>query len=165
MPSTGRDLWPWLVAGAGTGAAFYTCLAVRRYFVSCSAVASPLVAGIELGGTTCVAAVVRQDTPCTLAHRLDVATTTPAETLGAITAWLDAQGPLAAIGVASFGPVDLDVLSDTYGSITTTPKENWRNFALLDAFKPYARKNACAIAFDTDVNAPAMAELAHGNHR
>lgn len=165
MPSTDRDLWPWLVAGAGTGAAVYAGFSLRRYFTPRPAAAQTLVAGVELGGTTCVAAVVREDNPCTLARRFEVPTTTPAETLGAITAWLDAQGPLAAIGVASFGPVDLDLSSDSYGSITTTPKKSWRNFALLDAFKPCARENSCPIAFDTDVNAPAIAELAHGNPR
>lgn len=165
MPTTDRDLWPWLAAAAGAGAAACACLALRRFAAASSAPTKPVIAGIELGGTTCVAATVSHDSPCELMHRFEVETTTPAETLGAITAWLDNQGPLAAIGVASFGPVDLDVMSDSYGSITTTPKKKWRDFALLDVFKPYAQKNSCPIAFDTDVNAPAMAELAHGEHR
>lgn len=158
-----QDVWALLAAGVGVGVAAHTLLSLRRHYGKLTS-SSQLLAGVELGGTTCVAAIVRNDSPTSILYRYEVATTTPDETLGAITAWLEMQGPLAAIGVASFGPVDLDVKSVTYGSITNTPKEHWRMFRLLDVFKPYGEKFSCPIAFDTDVNAPAMAELAHGLH-
>lgn len=65
-------------------------------------------------------------------------------------------GPLAAIGVASFGPVDLDESSATYGFITTTPKPGWRN---VDIVGPLRRAfPGLPIGFDTDVNGAALAE-------
>jgi hypothetical protein len=101
-----------------------------------------ILAAVELGGTTCVS------------------TSTPFETVTKLTAWLDARTPFAALGIASFGPIDLDLNSKTYGFITTTPKPYWANFHLLEAFQHYN----VPIAFDTDVNAPALAEFVHGSH-
>ena len=86
-------------------------------------------------------------------------TTTPEATLSAVRAWLDARAlehPFDALGVATFGPVDLDRSSATYGFITLSPKPGWANVDVLGALCD--RSVPCG--FDTDANAPAMAEFA-----
>ena len=59
------------------------------------------------------------------------------------------------IRIASFGPVGLRKGSKSYGYITTTPKPGWRNVADVVGYLA-----STPIAFETDVNAPAMAEMA-----
>jgi fructokinase len=114
---------------------------------------------IEGGGTTWVAAVALEGSLDALQDRLEVPTTDPASTIGAIRAWLRERGEVAAIGVASFGPIDAKVSSATFGFITSTPKPGWANtdvvglLGLRDEFKHVPFK------FDTDVNAPALAEF------
>jgi fructokinase len=66
---------------------------------------------------------------------------------------------LAALGLASFGPIDLDPASATYGYVTTTPKTAWRNCNLVEAL---AKELAVPVAFETDVNAAALAEAKWG---
>jgi fructokinase len=118
------------------------------------------VAGVELGGTKCI---------CTLGASPDevlaqetVPTTTPKETLGAIERILaDWWGStrFAAIGIASFGPVDLDPGSPTYGYITTTTKPGWSG---TDVARRLSRPFPVPMSFDTDVNAAALAEVRWG---
>jgi len=142
---------------------------------------------IEGGGTTWVASVVELapgesvedptgevDVPSRVrATRAEFPTTTPRETLATIREWIEANArEVDAIGVATFGPVDVRVDRDTYGYITTTPKPGWANTDVLgglfgeegdDAWRSHARlktKGGIPIGFDTDVNAPAMAEYA-----
>ena len=67
------------------------------------------------------------------------------------------------IGVASFGPLCLDISKPEFGSITSTPKLNWKNFPILNHVRRYTK--AKAYGFDTDVNAPALAELRLGTHK
>lgn len=122
-----------------------------------------LLAGVELGGTSCVVAVCHPSSPTVLVDRFEVPTTTPQETLNEIMGWLESRGPFVAVGVASFGPVDLDTNSSSYGWILNTPKKKWKGFPLLSSFEPLASKSLCDLTFDTDVNAPAMAELVHFN--
>ena len=69
------------------------------------------------------------------------------------------QYTLDAIGIGTFGPVDLDRTSLTYGYITSTPKISWRNFNLLGSMK---REFAVPIGLDTDVNASAIGEASYG---
>ena len=66
---------------------------------------------------------------------------------------------LRAIGVASFGPVDLDPASPTYGYITSTPKPGWSSFDICGALRDAL---GLPVAFDTDVNAAALAESKWG---
>ena len=133
--------------------------------------------GIEGGGTTWVVAVAIVDedgaplgVSC-VCHREEFATTTPEETLGNIRRWIEEHASdVDAIGVATFGPVDVRVDRQSYGFITTTPKPNWANVDVLgalfgdgnDAWVSRARlqtpKTNIPIGFDTDVNAPAIAE-------
>lgn len=69
---------------------------------------------------------------------------------------------LTALGIASFGPIDLAPDSRTYGTITTTPKTAWRNFDLLGAL---SERLGVPCAFETDVNAAALAEAEWGASR
>ena len=62
---------------------------------------------------------------------------------------------VAAVGIASFGPVDLDPRSPTFGFITTTPKPHW---AHIDVARPFRDALGVPVAFDTDVNGAALAE-------
>ena len=119
-------------------------------------------AGVELGGTKCV---------CTLAHSPDallqqetISTTSPEETLGAIEGLLSdwAERGISSLGINSFGPVDLDPESLTWGSITRTTKPGWSG---SDVARRLARASRTAVAFDTDVNGAARAELRWGAGR
>ena len=122
-----------------------------------------LVGGIEAGGTKFVCAVGAG--PDDVRAEVRVPTTTPAETLERVVAFFAGQAaraPLAALGVASFGPVDLDPRSPTFGFVTTTPKPGWRG---VDLVGPLRRALDVAVAFDTDVNASALAEQRWGAGR
>jgi fructokinase len=113
------------------------------------------VAGVELGGTKCIVTLAEGREVLDQAR---VATTTPGETLPAIRALLE-RWHFDALGVASFGPVDLDPLSPTYGYITSTTKSAWRD---ADVLGPLTTGLAVPTAFDTDVNGAALAEMRWG---
>ena len=122
-----------------------------------------LVGGIEAGGTKFVCAVGTGPDDVRAVAR--VPTTTPAETLARTVAFFAEQAarvPLTALGVASFGPVDLDSSSPTFGRITTTPKPGWRD---VDVVGPLRAALRVPVAFDTDVNAAALAEHRWGAGR
>jgi fructokinase len=125
--------------------------------------ASPAYAGIELGGTKCVAILARG--PGQVIARESLATTSPDETLpglaGVLERWRSTEG-IEAVGIASFGPVDLDPHSLGYGRITTTPKPGW---AGTDVIGPLGRAAGAPVAFDTDVNGAALAEMRWGSGR
>lgn len=120
---------------------------------------SALLGGIEAGGSKFVCAVGR-GSQITVETR--VATTTPAEAFAAAIGFFKTHAPLAALGVASFGPIDLDRRSSTYGFITTTPKPGW---AHTNVVGPLRRALGVPVAFDTDVNAAALAEQRWGAAR
>lgn len=88
-----------------------------------------------------------------------VATAEPEATLRHIESvferWRQAHGPLRALGLATFGPLDLKPTSPGYGFITSTPKPGWRNTEVAGRF---ARKFGIPVGFNTDVNAAALAE-------
>lgn len=58
----------------------------------------------------------------------------------------------------------LDKGSKEYGSITSTPKKEWRGFSVLNEIKKRIKVEDCDIFIDTDVNSCAMAEYLIGNH-
>ncbi len=117
----------------------------------------PLFGGIEGGGTKFICAVGAG--PDDLRAEMRFPTTTPAETLGQAIAFFEEQtqrlGPLASIGVASFGPLDPQPGSPTYGHILPTPKPGWTNADIVGAL--HAAFDI-PIAFDTDVNGAALGE-------
>jgi fructokinase len=88
-------------------------------------------------------------------------TTKPEETLGNCLKHLK-EWNVKSLGIASFGPLDLEPGSKTYGYITTTPKPYWGNTDLLGYFS----KNlpGVPIQIQTDVNAAAQSEMIYGKH-
>jgi len=121
---------------------------------------APLRAGIELGGTKCVCTLGRG--PGDILDQRTVPTTHPDETLPAILAilheWHDAHG-FAALGIASFGPLDLDPDSPRYGQILATTKAGWPG---TDVRGTLSAPFDVPTGFDTDVNGAALAEMAWG---
>ena len=117
----------------------------------------PLYAGIEAGGTKFVCAVGAGPDDVRALERFP--TTTPDETLRQALDFFRTQraahGPLTGAGIASFGPVDLDPASPTYGFITTTPKAGWPQ---TDMLGPVRGALGVPVSFDTDTNAAALAE-------
>jgi fructokinase len=109
--------------------------------------------GIEAGGTKWVCAVGTG--PDDLRASAEVPTTTPAETIARVAEFFEREGPVDALGIGSFGPVDLDRSSPTWGHITTTPKAGWAN---TDVAGEFTRRLRVPVAFDTDVNAAALGE-------
>lgn len=117
----------------------------------------PLYGAIEAGGTKFVCAVGTG--PEDLRDEVRFPTTKPAETLGqALDYFRQAQkkhGKLAALGIGSFGPVDLDRASPTWGSVTATPKPHWADTPVASLF---AQEFGVPLGFDTDVNGAVMGE-------
>jgi len=125
---------------------------------------TPVYGAVEAGGTKFVCAL--GDASGRILAQTLFPTTDPAATLSATRDFLRAAsssfGPIAAIGIASFGPVTLDRASARYGFIGRTPKAGWRE---IDIVGMLARDFSCPIGFDTDVNAAALAEHRWGAAR
>lgn len=119
--------------------------------------ARPLIAGLELGGTKCIAILARG--PDEIEDRVQIPTTRPEETLGAIEAVLDQWAGFAALGIASFGPVSIDRHAGDYGHITSTPKPGW---AGQDIAQRLQRRAGVPTGFHTDVVGAALAEARWG---
>jgi len=117
----------------------------------------PLYGLIEAGGTKFVLGVAHGPDEIVAATR--IATTTPAETIAAVCDWLAQHGALAAVGIATFGPVEIDRGSAQWGYILATPKPGWAN---TDLAGPLAARLGCPIGLDTDVTAAALAEYRWG---
>lgn len=116
--------------------------------------------GIEAGGTKFVVGTGTDDG--IVVARTVIPTTTPAATIGAALDWLRAQGQLDAVGIASFGPVELDRASPDWGHITATPKPGWSH---TDLAARVARELSLPVGFDTDVNGAALGESRFGAAR
>ena len=112
--------------------------------------------GIEAGGSKFVCAA--GSGPDDL-YAIEIPTTTPQETVPRVIDFFRSRGPLEAVGIGSFGPIDPDPRSATFGYITSTPKQAWRNFDLGGAIREAL---GVKVAFDTDVNAAAVAEFHWG---
>jgi fructokinase len=112
--------------------------------------------GIEAGGTKFVCATGTG--PDDVRAEARIPTTIPDETLARVIAFFREQAtdaPLAALGLATFGPVDLDPRSPTFGFITSTPKPGWAHTDLAGSL---GRALGLPVAVDTDVNGAALAE-------
>ena len=114
--------------------------------------------GIEAGGSKWVCAVGTG--PTDLRATETIPTTTPAETIGRVVAFFERSGPVRAIGIGSFGPIDRRPSSPTWGQITTTPKPGWAN---VDVANEIGRRLGVPVTFDTDVNAAALGEHRWGS--
>ena len=113
--------------------------------------------GIETGGSKWECAVGTG--PDDLTATETIPTTSPDETIGRAVDFFEREGPVDAIGVGSFGPIDQNPSSPTWGYITTTPKRGW---AHTDVGQEVGRRLAVPVAFDTDVNAAAVGESRWG---
>ncbi len=115
-----------------------------------------LYGGIEAGGTKFVCAVGTSPEDVRAEERF--ATTTPAETIERALAFfreVQKSERLAAVGIASFGPIDPNPASPTFGYITTTPKPGWAHTDLGGIVR---RALGVPVGFDTDVNVAALGE-------
>lgn len=115
-----------------------------------------MLGAIEAGGTKFVCAV--SDEKLNIIEKITIPTTTPDETFEAVFKFFNLFS-LKAIGIGSFGPIDVNPNSDTYGYITTTPKHLWKNINFLGIFK---ERYNIPVGWNTDVNAAALGEVKLG---
>lgn len=116
--------------------------------------------GIEAGGTKFICAV--SSDPPKISHEIHFETTVPKETLEKVCEFFYPfvkNGRIKSLGLASFGPVDTDIHSETYGYITATPKPNWQNTDILGFLKKELR---VPLAFHHDVSVSAIGEYKWG---
>ena len=128
-------------------------------------IALQLIAGIDGGGTTFKCGVATVDGHLLASRRFP--TTTPAATLAACADYFRSQcaehgAPLSALGVACFGPLDVDPVSPDYGMILNSPKALWRHARLRE---PLAEALGTPVVVTTDVNGALLAEQAWGAAR
>lgn len=127
---------------------------------------TPLFGGVEAGGTKFVCAIGTG--PDDVRAETRFPTTTPEETLGRALDFFrrngGACGPerLDAVGIGSFGPIDVDPGSASWGHITSTPKDGWADTEFAPLFE---RVLGVPVRFDTDVNAAALGEGTWGAAR
>lgn len=116
-----------------------------------------LLAGVELGGTKCVCILGTGPDEVLAQERLPTADpeTTLARIEAVIAKWIAEYGSLAALGIASFGPLVLERAHPAYGSIASTPKPGWSHTQIAGRF---AGRFGVPVAFDTDVNGAALSE-------
>lgn len=121
----------------------------------------PLFGCIEAGGTKFVVGLASG--PDDIVETARFETTIPEETIPAAIDWLKQasarHGPVAAIGIASFGPVELDRDAANWGYITKTTKPYWSH---SDFAGRVGRALGVPVGFDTDVNGAALAEARWG---
>src|SRR5215217_631136 len=112
-----------------------------------------MLGGIETGGSKWMCLV--GEGPDDVRAAESFPTAAPAETIARAIAFFEREGPIDALGIGSFGPVDVRPGSPTWGFVTTTPKPGW---AHTDVAGPLARALGVPAGFDTDVNAAALGE-------
>lgn len=118
-----------------------------------------MLGAIEAGGTKFVCAV--GDENGNVQDRIEVPTTVPKETMGKVVEFFKKYS-LDAIGIGSFGPIDVNSDSPTYGYITSTPKTAWKDYPFVQEMKGAF---GVPVGFNTDVNAAALGESTFGAAR
>lgn len=111
---------------------------------------------LEAGGTKMVCAI--GDEKGNIAEQISIKTTTPEETIPQIIAYFK-KHEIEALGIGTFGPVDLNKASKTYGYITSTPKLPWKDYNLLGTLKEAL---LVPMEIDTDVNGSVLGEVTFG---
>ncbi|MGT2801499.1 fructokinase ScrK [Streptococcus henryi] len=113
-----------------------------------------LYGSVEAGGTKFVCAV--GDENFQVVEKVQFPTTTPYETIEKTVAFFKRyEADLVGVAIGSFGPIDIDENSETYGYITKTPKPNWSNVDLVGLI---AKDFKVPFYFTTDVNSSAFGE-------
>ena len=118
-----------------------------------------LVAAIEAGGTKVRVAIARGRD---IVADTTVPTTAPNETLEAAIDFIRTTAPVSAVGISCFGPLDLDPTSDSFGSITATPKPLWTDTRVFDRVSDAL---GVPVAIDVDVGGAALGEWTWGAAR
>ena len=117
----------------------------------------PLLGGVELGGTKCVCII--GSGPEDVRDHVSIPTGERDSTLARINSVLDGwqakHGPIEALGLASFGPLDLRPDSRRFGHITSTVKPGWEG---TDVFGRLGTHRGIPVKINTDVNGAALAE-------
>lgn len=120
------------------------------------AIAEMRIGAIEAGGTKFVCGIGNEHG--VIEESVRFPTETPEVTMPLVIEYFADKG-VEAIGVGSFGPINLDRSSPQYGRITTTPKPGWAQYDLAGALKQALQ---VPIGWDTDVNAAAYGEARWG---
>lgn len=116
-----------------------------------------LFGALEAGGTKMVLAIGNENGE--ILEQKSIPTETPDSTIPIIINYFK-EKDIKALGIGSFGPIDLNRNSETYGYITSTPKLSWANYDLLGTIK---RALNIPVGFDTDVNGSALGEATWGS--
>jgi fructokinase len=115
-----------------------------------------ILGALEAGGTKMVCAIGNEKGE--ILEKISIPTRTPEITVPEmITFFRDRK--VEALGIGSFGPLDLDRHSKTYGYITSTPKEGWADYPFAGTFQEAL---SCPVGFDTDVNGSVLGEVTFG---
>lgn len=115
-----------------------------------------LLGGIEVGGTKMVCGIADENGK--LLDRMTIPTTVPEQNIPQIAAYFK-EHKIDALGIGSFGPLDLQPQSPNYGSITRTPKPGWDFVNFLQEFQQLLH---IPVGIDTDVNAAILGEVRFG---
>ncbi len=115
-----------------------------------------MLGAIEAGGTKFVCAI--GDEQGTIIDRVQIPTTLPEETIPKVIEFFR-KHPVKAIGIGSFGPIDVNRESASYGNVTSTPKVGWKDYPFVQAIKDAI---PVPVGFNTDVNAAALGEATFG---
>ncbi|MCI8662574.1 MAG: ROK family protein [Hungatella sp.] len=115
-----------------------------------------LFGALEAGGTKMVCAIGNENGE--ILERISIPTETPKITMPRMAEFFKGK-EIAALGIACFGPIDLNRSSETYGYITTTPKLPWKNYDICGYFR---KELNIPVGFDTDVNGSMLGEATWG---
>ncbi|MDP9027105.1 MAG: ROK family protein [Actinomycetota bacterium] len=124
-----------------------------------------MIAGIETGGTKVICGIIDPASPADLVDSRRFPTTTPGETIARIDAFLndaDERLGIDALGVATFGPVNVEPSLPRYGWITGTGKPGWANTKLLERLRMSSRVPTALLS---DVSGAALGEQRWGAGR
>lgn len=133
---------------------------------SSSSAATPIWGAVELGGTTIKIALASGSPTNVITQRSFPTGSDPSAALRTAEKFFDdlpADQQPTALGIGSFGPVDLNRASPTYGFITSTPKPGWQDFDVLSHFSKWVARGV-PVGFSTDVNTAAYGEMRYGEH-
>ena len=111
---------------------------------------------IETGGTKIICAVLSEEGK--ILDKVSISSFTPDQSMPAVISYFKEKA-IDALGVGSFGPLDLHKESKTYGYITSTPKPGWNNYPLVPILKEALQ---IPVGLDTDVNAALLGEVEFG---
>ena len=115
----------------------------------------PMIGSIETGGTKIICAVGRRNGQ--IIDQVQIPTETPDKSMPKVVEFFK-KYPIKSLGIASFGPIDINPKSENYGKLLTKVKPNWQDFSLVEALKSLN----VPIKIDTDVNGSCIGEMHFG---